>query len=351
LWGSMRSFQPESTFDPVPGDVVVALRAIDRAAGSEARYLDQLPQLLDALRDKARVESITASSAIEGVTVDDYRVPTLVSGAARRFRNRSEAEFAGYSAALDYLKQENAGELSVGLLLHLHRLLFSFTEGRGGNLKTDDNLVVDTGPDGSRAVRFTPVSAADAPFFLSELVERTNTALSGGSHHPLLVIAAFSLDLSCIHPFADGNGRVTRLATGFLLQRWGYGVGRYISLEQLIFEAKDGYYNALAASTTGWFDDGAHDLWPWARYLLDRLGHAYDRFGARIAASTSGATKQDRIRDFVLLHAPADFTIADIRRSVPGVSDNTIRIVLGELKNDGQIESSGTGRGATWHRS
>lgn len=346
----MRSFQQESTLDPVPGDVVVALRAIDRAAGSEARYLDQLPQLLEALRDQARVESITASSAIEGVTVDDYRVPSLVSGTVRRFRNRSEAEFAGYTAALDYLNQEKAGELSVGLLLHLHRLLFNFTEGRGGHLKTDDNLVVDRSPDGTRAVRFTPVSAADTPFFVTELVERTNAALRGRSHHPLLAIAAFSLDLSCIHPFADGNGRVTRLATGFLLQRCSYGVGRYISLEQLIFESKDGYYDALAASTMGWFDDGAHDLWPWARYLLARLGDAYDRFGARIAAGTSGGTKQDRIRDFVLLHAPAEFTIADIRRSVPGVSDNTIRIVLAELKKDGRIVSLGTGRGATWHR-
>lgn len=346
----MRSFQRETTLDPVPGDVVAILRGIDRSAGSETRHLDQLPQLLEALRDQARVESITASSAIEGVTVDDSRVPALVSGAARRFRNRSEAEFAGYTAALDYLNQENAGDLSVGQLLHLHRLLFSFTDGRGGHLKTEDNLVVEGGSGGHRMVRFTPVSSPETPFFVSELVERTNSALAAGSPHPLLVTAAFSLDLSCIHPFADGNGRVTRLATGHLLQRCGYGVGRYVSLEQLIFESKDGYYDALAASTAGWFDDGTHDLWPWARYLLAQLRTAYQRLEARIAAGTSGRTKQDRIRDFVLLHAPADFTIADIRRAVPGVSDNTIRIVLAELKNGGRIESSGTGRGATWRR-
>jgi Fic family protein len=346
----MRSFQRASTLDPVPGDVVGLLRAIDRAAGSEARHLDQLPQLLGALRDQARVESITASSAIEGVVVDDSRVPTLASGAARRFRNRSEAEFAGYAAALDYLNQEDTGALSVGLLLHLHRLLFGFTDGRGGHLKADDNLVVERASDGTRLVRFAPVSAAETPFFLSELVARTNAALAGGAHHPLLVVAACSLDLSCIHPFADGNGRVTRLATGFLLQHCGYGVGRYVSLEQLVFESKAGYYDALAASTTGWFDDGTHDLWPWARYLLGRLGDAYDRFEARTVAGVPGGTKQDRIRDFVLLHAPADFTIADIRRSVPGISDNTIRIVLAELKQLGRIESSGTGRGARWRR-
>lgn len=346
----MRSFQRESSLDPVPGDVVVLLRAIDRAAGSEARYFDQLPQLLEALRDQARVESITASNAIEGVTVDESRVAVLVSGSPRRFRNRSEEEFAGYTAALDYLNQEHPEKLTVGLLLHLHRLLFRFTGGGGGELKTDDNLVVDSNPDGTRRIRFEPVSARQTPFFVSELVKRTNVALASGTHHPLLVTAAFALDLSCIHPFADGNGRVTRLASGLLLEQLGYSVGRYISLEQLIFETKGGYYDALGASTVGWFDDGDHDLWPWARYLLDRLSMAYDRFEARVAAGTSAGTKQDRIRDFVLLHAPAEFTIADIRRSVPGVSDNTIRIVLGELKQHGRVTSSGTGRGASWRR-
>jgi len=346
----MRSLQRIATLDPVPGDIVATLRTIDRSAGSEARYLDQLPQLLEALRGQARVESITASNAIEGVIVDDSRVTALVSGASGRFRNRSEAEFAGYTAALDYLNQEEAGDLSVGLLLHLHRLLFGFTEGRGGHLKTEDNLVVEGGPGGTRVVRFTPVSAAETPFFVSELVGRTNSALATGAYHPLLLAAAFSLDLSCIHPFADGNGRVTRLATGFLVQRCGYGVGRYVSLEQLIFESKDDYYGALAASTAGWFDDGAHDLWPWARYLLDQLRTAYQRLEARMTAGTSARTKQDRVRDFVLLHAPPSFTIADIRRAVPGVSDNTIRIVLAELKDGGRIQSSGTGRGASWHR-
>jgi Fic family protein len=166
----MRSFQRPESLEPVPGDVVATLRRIDRAAGAEARYADQLPQLLDALRQQARVESVTASSAIEGIVVDDARVPKLVSGALDRFRNRSEAEFAGYTAALDYLNQQDPGELSVGLVLHLHRLLFSFTEGRGGDFKTDDNIVVDRQPDGTRVVRFVPVSARETPFFMDELV-------------------------------------------------------------------------------------------------------------------------------------------------------------------------------------
>jgi Fic family protein len=346
----MRSFQTRDTLDPVPGDVVRTLRRIDQAAGAAAQHRDQLPQLLDALRTEARIESITASSAIEGVIVEKARIPKLVSGEANRFRNRSEKEFAGYRAALDYLNQEDPGEFKVGLVLHLHRLLFSFADGHGGHVKVEDNLVVDRNPDGSTTVRFEPVSARETPFFMEELVSRTQHELQRTAHHPLLVTAASILDLLCIHPFGDGNGRVARLTTTYLLTQAGYDVGRYVSIEQLFYDTKDDYYAALGASTEGWFDDGHHDVWPWVRYFLTRLDEAYERFSARVAAGTGGGTKQDRVRDFVLLHAPATFTIADIRRAVPGVSDNTIRLVLSALKNDGRITNDGTGRSATWRR-
>lgn len=346
----MRSFQRPDTLDPVPGAIVATLRTIDLAAGAEARYADQLPQLLDALREQARIESITASSAIEGVIVAERRVAGLVSANPSRFKNRSEAEFAGYTAAQDYLQHDDPGPLSVGLILHLHRLLFSFVAGGGGRFKLDDNLVVERNTDGTKTVRFEPVPAAQTENYIVELVDRTNTALDEGRIHPLLVVAAFALDVLCIHPFADGNGRVTRLLTAHLMQRVGYGVGRYVSVEQLIFDTKDDYYVTLAASTTGWFDDGTHDVWPWAGYFLDRIARAYERFAARVAAGTSAGTKQDRIRDYVLLHAPAQFAIADIRRAVPGVSDNTIRLVLTELKAAGSVIVDGTGRNATWSR-
>jgi Fic family protein len=347
----MRSFQRQGTLDPVPGDIVRTLGRIDRAAGAEAQYGDQLPQLLEALRAEARIESITASSAIEGIVVEKARIPKLASGEPNRFRNRSEREFAGYRAALDYLHQESPGAFTVGLVLHLHRLLFSFTEARGGHFKTEDNLVVDRNSDGSTTVRFEPVPARETPFFVEELIARTQESLERGAHHPLLVTAACILDLLCIHPLADGNGRVARLVTTYLLTRTGYGVGRYVSIEQLFYDTKDDYYDALAASTDDWFDDGHHDVWPWATYFLNRLDEAYERFTARVAAGTTGGTKQDRVRDFVLLHAPAQFAIADIRRAVPGVSDNTIRLVLSELKNAGRITNDGTGRNATWRRS
>lgn len=346
----MRSFQNVETFDPVPGDIVTVLRRIDRASGAEARYRDQLPQLLAALGEQARVESVTASSAIEGVFVEPNRVAGLVTGRTERFRNRNEKEFAGYRAALDYLNQEDPGPLNAGLLLHLHRLLLQFTDGRGGYFKTDENRVMDRHDDGSRTLRFTPVSPQETPYFVEELVARTNSALDDGALHPLLVVGAFALDLLCIHPFADGNGRVTRLVTSYLLGQTGYGVGRYVSIEQLIYDTKDDYYDALGASTKGWFDDGKHSLWPWAGYMLDQLSVAYDRFESRVAAGLSPGTKQDRVRDFVLLHGPSTFRIADIRSAVPGVTDQTIRVVLHELRDAGQIVSDGAGRSSSWHR-
>ena len=320
------------------------------AAGAEALYGDQLPQLLGTLRAQARIESVTASSAIEGVHVADARVLHLVSGDPQRLRDRSEAEFAGYSAALDYLNPQRPGELTIGLVLHLHRLLFSFADGRGGSFKGEDNLVVDRHPDGSSSTRFDPVGWQDTPFYMDELVARTNVALDDDTTHPLLVIGAFVLDLLCIHPFADGNGRVARLVTTHLLQRAGYGVGKYVSVEQLIYETKDDYYQALAASTRAWFDDGRHTAWPWLGYLLERLDAAYTRFETRVAAGLSGGSKQNRVRDFVLLHAPTPFTIAEIRRAQPGISDNTIRLVLSDLRNEGLIAVDGTDRNASWHR-
>ena len=346
----MRSFQWRETVDPVPGAAVVRLSRIDRAAGSESRHADQLPELLAGLAESARVESITASSAIEGVFVSASRKPALVSHDQPRVRNRSEAEFAGYRRALDYLSTEDAGPLSVGLILHVHRLLFSFTDAGGGRLKLDDNLVVEGDPDGGRRIRFTPISAADTPHYTSELVDRTNSALVMGQSHPIVTIAASVLDLLCIHPFADGNGRVARLITGHLLSRAGYGVGRYVSLEQLIFDTKDDYYRVLGESTAGWFDDGRHSVWPWTNYLLECLGLAYQRFEANVSAGLTGGSKQARVRDFVLLHGPSTFRMADIRGAVPGVSDQTIRLVLVELRSAGFINHDGAGRSATWRR-
>lgn len=334
----------------VPARVVTRLSAIDFGRGSEGLYRDQMPGLLMELADRARVESITASSAIEGVIVADAgRAKRIINRQASVLRNRSEQELAGYRDAQDYLFQQDWRPLNAGLILHLHRLLFAHTAVPGGAFKAEDNLVVDRSPDGSTTVRFKPVSAARTPFTVDDLIGRYHQAVTTGEHHPVLLTGLFILDLLVIHPFEDGNGRVARLLTNAMLTEHGYTVGRYVSLEQAIADSADTYYQALLDSTHGWHD-GTADPWPWLAYFTNVIAGAYTVFADRAASAKIPGTKQQRIREHILRHAPVTFRLADVRAAVPGVSDQTIRIVLEQLKNDGRVRSDGTGRAATWTR-
>jgi Fic family protein len=334
----------------VPADVVMRLRSIDTGRGSEALYRHQLPALLTQLANRARIQSITASSAIEGVVVPDARrAERVIDGRAGELRNRSEQELVGYRKALDYLFQEDWHPLNVGLLLHLHRLLWSETAYPGGQLKTDDNLVVDRSPDGSTTVRFVPVPAEKTPEYLTDLIARYRDAQADARHHPVLLVGLMVLDLLVIHPFADGNGRVARALTNALLIDAGYEVCRWASLEQLIADTADDYYAALLLSTDAWHDDEANP-WPWLSYFVSVLASAYQTFARRAAADRSGGTKQDRVRAHVLRHAAPIFRLADVRTALPGISDQTIRLVLEELKNEQKVSPEGVGRGAVWRR-
>jgi Fic family protein len=347
----LRSFADlDALIGLVPTQVVTRLSAIEFGRGSEALYRDQMPGLLTELADRARVLSITASSAIEGVIVADAdRARRIISRQATTLRNRSEQELAGYRDAQDYLFREDWRPLNAGLILHLHRLLFAHTAMPGGAFKTQDNLVVDRSPDGSTTVRFKPVSAASTPFAIDDLIERYQGAVAAGQHHPVLLSGLFILDLLVIHPFEDGNGRVARLLTNAMLSEYGYTVGRYVSLEQAIAESDDAYYQALLDSTHGWHE-GTPDPWPWLGYFTSLLAGAYAVFADRAAAAQTPGTKQQRVREHILRHGPATFRLADIRAAVPGVSDQTIRLVLEQLRNEGKVQVDGTGRSATWTR-
>jgi len=186
---------------------------------------------------------------------------------------------------------------------------------------------------------------------LSELVHRYEEARKKQAAHPLVLSAAFILDFLAIHTFADGNGRVARILTTHLLLREGYGVPQYVSVEQRIFETKNSYYDALHASHRGWLE-ARHSPWPWIEYLATVLSEAYDAFEKRVAAASSGKdlTKQERVREYVLRHAPQTFTIDDVRRSVLGVSTETIRLVLARLRKEGIVKPVGFGRSAAWER-
>jgi Fic family protein len=348
---SVKSFEDLDVLaGSVPFAVVTDLRRIDAGSGSEALYRDKLPALLTSLADRARVASIEASSSIEGVVVSDRaRAADILSGSNEQLRDRSEQELAGYRSVLDYLYREQWRPLNVGLVLHLHRLLFQYAEVPGGQLKQVDNLVVDTLPDGTRVKRFTPVSTTLTPLYLDELIARYSAAQAAGRHHPVIVIGLFVLDLLTIHPFVDGNGRIARALTNALLQDAGYDVTRYVSFETSIAESADAYYAALLASTVRWHE-AEHDPWVWLRYFVGLLARSYDDFATVTSRARAGGSKQDRVRDYVLHHAPSVFQISDVRTALPGVSDPTIRLALNQLKAEGRIEPDSVGRAASWTR-
>lgn len=345
----MKSFiDIERTFAGQPAQVGVLLARVDVGRGRQQLYENQLPELLSSLAEDARVASIRASNAIEGVDVDQDRAASLAAGA--RYRNRNEREFAGYRDAIDELMRASRERISVPLILHLHRRIFEHVGGRGGRFKIDENRIVSY-EDGRPRVIFEPPSPQETPFLVSELVERYLTAQDEEAAHPLVLLAAFVLDLLAIHPVADGNGRLARLITTHELLQLEYGVARYVSLEQQVFETKNGYYAALFESQRGWHH-AEHTIWPWVEYLTSALAATYERFEGRVASGreAEGSNKQERIRNYILFHAPKRFTIADVRRAVPGTSDQTIRLVLNAVRSEGAIQRDGTGRSAGWIR-
>jgi Fic family protein len=346
----MHSFADlDATFSGQPRELGAVLARIDTGRGREELFEDQAPQVLRQLSENARIASITASNAIEGVTVDADRALKIADGAPR-FRNRNEKEFAGYRDAIDGLMRMEAFEpLSIPLILHLHRQLFEHAGGRGGHLKTDENFIVSY-ESGHREVVFTPPGPAETEFLLRETVNRYNEAKQEQLAHPLVLIGALILDFLAIHPVADGNGRLARLLTTHELMSCGYGVAQYVSIEQRIYDSKNTYYARLYESQQGWHN-GQHTIWPWARYLASILSGAYDDFEQRVAAARETVgSKQDRARAYILEQAPASFRRRDLERALPGVSPATIRLVLNQLRDEGHITVDGGGAGARWQR-
>lgn len=346
----MQSFiDLKQTFSGQPVDLGPVLARIDTGRGREQLYQDQMPQVLRQLTEHARVASIEASTAIEGIHVDPDRAARIAAGAPR-FRNRNEQEFAGYRDALDWLVRNDQHEpLSIPFALHLHRLLFDHAGGRGGNLKTDQNLIVAY-EEGHRQVVFTPTPPDQTEFFLRELFERYNKAKRERQAHPLLLIGAMVVDFLAIHPVADGNGRLARLLTTHELLAEGYGIARYVSIEQRVYISKNTYYASLYDSQVAWHEAN-HTIWPWVSYLVRILDAAYDDFEQRVAvaAGVSG-NKQQRVRDYILHQAPGEFRRRDIERALPDISLGTIRLILNDLRDSGAIRSKGAGPASSWER-
>jgi Fic family protein len=336
-----------------PPRVGVLLGNVDVGKGREGLYLDQLPELLTSLADQTRVESIRASTAIEGYEVAPERADKLVHQPGARVRNRNEREFAGYRDAIDELMRTGEPEhMSVPFILHLHRQLYSYTGGGGGRFKLDDNMIASRDEDGRRVEIFVPPGHYEVEGMMVELVDRYSEACDQTKAHPVILLGAFILDLLAIHPVPDGNGRLARLLTTHELLRNGYGVARYVSIEQRIWETKNSYYEALRQSQIGWHD-AEHDIWPWIEYLVGALAQSYEAFESKIASarSTEGLTKQQITQRHIRsLPLGRTFKVRDLRAALPGISDPTYRIALNELKASGEVKVEGTGPGAVWTR-
>jgi Fic family protein len=346
----MRSFVDiDRTFDGQPRELGAILARTDTGRGHEQLFLDQRPALLKRLSEHARIASITASNAIEGVIVEGERAERIVEG-AERFRNRSEQEFAGYRDAVDGVMRVDEFEaLTVPFVLHLHRQMFAHSGGRGGYLKTDENLIVSY-ERGEREIVFVPPPPDETEFLLTELLAHYNHLKEEARTHPLVLIGALIVDFLAIHPVADGNGRLARLLTTYELLSQGYGVARYVSIEQRIFESKHTYYNRLYESQRGWHE-GNHTIWPWTTYLARVVADAYEDFQQRVsAAGEAEGSKQDRVRRHILDQAPIVFRRRQIERALPEISPATIRLVINALRDNGDIVAEGAGPTARWRR-
>lgn len=346
----MQSFRNlDKHFGSVPAELLQQVAAIERASGRQEAFRRQHPDQLETLRQIARIQSVEASNAIENITAPSRRIKQLVAEKTTP-QNRSEAEIAGYRRALDVV-HANAETIPFkpNYVKQLHGYLYSFTQVRdAGEFKRLENLVEDVHPDGTKVVRFTPVSAADTPTAMEELHERFDNAVDDQQNHPLLLAPAYVLDFLVIHPFRDGNGRMARLLTLLLLYQSGYEVGRFVSIEKLIEETRDSYFDALAASTLGWHD-GEHDPGPWCSYFMGVLIAAYKNFEDRAATLSGGrGSKQELINAFIRSSISDEFTVEDVRRAAPGVSDSYVSKRLNALKRAGVLEPIGGGRGARW---
>lgn len=337
-----------ATPQAVPMSTTWYLADLGEAKGKQELFTRQSPQRLKALREHAMIESAISSNRIEGVEIGASRVRAVVLGTST-LRDRSEEEVHGYRDALKLI-HESGQRLAVSekMIRQLHRL----SRGQmwdAGQYKQKDVDIIETYPDGRSRVRFKSVTAQRTPAAMAKLIALWDDAVEGQRLHPLLALAAFNLDFLCIHPFRDGNGRVSRLLLLLQCYHLGFEVGRYISLERLIEQNKQRYYETLDQSSQGWHE-GTQDPWPYTNYLLYILKTAYKEFEDRVGQMKAPRGEKSNIVARAIQRAGGNFSIADLQRECPGVSVDMIRHMLKGLKKRGEVKCLGRGRSALWRR-
>ena len=324
------------------------LAACTEAKGKQDLWMRQKPEVLEALREQAIVQSVESSNRIEGVTVETERLRPLVLGHAKP-RDRSEEEVAGYRKAIDWVfTRKRRVSIDPRVVQHLHALAQGGMSGDAGRWKRKDNEIIEILASGDRRVRFKPTSAKETPKAVGQLCRNYLAASDDEQTPALLLVATFVFDLLCIHPFRDGNGRVSRLVTSLLLLEHGFEVVRYVSLERLVEESKAEYYAVLERCSAGWHSD-KNEIVPWWNYFLGTVRRAYEEFATQVQSSDARSAKGDLVRKAILSQV-GPFSLADLRGQLPAVSVQLVKKLLTEMKRAGGIRLSGRGRGALWER-
>lgn len=332
----------------IPTYSVWLLNELAEYRGKQELFMRQSPQKLKRLRESAMIESTISSNRIEGVEIDHQRVGTVLFGQGH-LQDRNEEEVRGYQQALSWIHSEGAKvPLNTKTVLKLHKMCRSDV-GDAGQLKTDNGEIIEKHPDGRVTVRFKPLSAAETPDAMEVLCQIASRLLIAKDVLPLIVLAAFNLDFLCIHPFRDGNGRVSRLLLLLFMYHIGYEAGRYISLERIIEQNKERYYETLQLSSQNWHE-GKHDPWPYVNYVLYSIKQLYQEFESRFEDTNLPPGEKTETVKRAIATFTAPFHITELQKKCPEVSLDMIRKVLKDMRSAGELECTGKGRHAQWRK-
>lgn len=322
------------------------LADLGEARGKQELFIKQSPQKLKVLREHALIESAVSSNRIEGVTVDQKRVATVVFG-KKHLKDRSEEEVRSYRTALDWIHREGAEiPISEKTILKLH-LMSRGEIWDAGKYKEKNVDIIEKLSGGRERLRFKTVEVSKTPAYMKKLIEAWPDCLREKAVPPLIALAAFNLDFLCVHPFRDGNGRVSRLLLLLQCYSLGYEVGRYISLERLIEQNKERYYETLELSSQRWHE-GKHDPWPYINYLLYILKTAYQEFESRVGQMKTPRGAKTELVETAITSVEKEFAISDLEKACPGVSRDMIRNIMNRLRKQGRLKILGRGRDARW---
>ncbi len=330
-------------------EILGYIAAIYKEAGKQELYLKQRPNELEKLVEIAKIQSTKASNAIEGIITTNTRIKQLVEEKTTP-RNRDEQEIAGYRDVLNIIHESfDAIPISRNYILQLHKIMYNHMNNpMAGQTKNVQNYISATYPDGHSEILFTPLPPYETPEALDKICEEYNKVIGNFELEPLIAIPIFIHDFLCIHPFNDGNGRMSRLLTTLLLYRSGFYVGKYISLEAKIAKTKDWYYSALNQSQHGWHE-GTEDPLPFIKYILSTILAAYRDFGDRFLIVEEKLPAIEIVRK-ATKNKIGRFTKQDIRELCPSLSISSIEGALRKMVNSDELKREGVGKSTHYFR-